>query len=112
MKKILFILISIAFLASCNQTQKQDKQEEVPPTVEYIQAMELDVDGMHCTGCENTIKKSVAELEGVKEVTASHTGGMAYVVYDTALTSLADIKAAIEGKGYAVTGQHVKDTIQ
>lgn len=112
MKKLLFIIMAIAFLASCNQTQKQIEDTDVQNTAEYIQTMELVVEGMHCTGCENTIKKSVGELEGVKEVNASHTGGMATVIYDTALTSMAEIKAAIEGKGYKVTGQHVKDTIQ
>ena len=36
-----------------------------------MENLELKVQGMKCTGCENRIKKALTTLKEVKEVTAS-----------------------------------------
>ena len=35
----------------------------------------LKVNGMMCEGCENRVKNSLKNIEGVKEVTADHNTG-------------------------------------
>jgi len=104
MKRIFIFLLPLLFLISCNNVQKPEATQEEIVTEEFIQTVTLNVEGMHCTGCENTIKKSVGELPGVKAVTASHTDGLTSVVFDTVQSNLPAIKAAIESKGYTVTG--------
>ncbi|MBU2652252.1 MAG: cation transporter [Bacteroidetes bacterium] len=104
MKRISFFLLPLLILFSCNTVQKPEPQQEETATVEFIRTVTLNVEGMHCTGCENTITKSVGELPGVKDVTASHTDGLTTVVFDTVQSDLPAIKAAIESKGYTVTG--------
>ena len=37
-----------------------------------MERLELNVQGMVCSGCENRIKNALTSLEEVKEVTASH----------------------------------------
>ncbi len=35
----------------------------------------LKVEGMHCGGCENTVRTVVGALDGVRSVDADHTSG-------------------------------------
>ncbi len=64
--------------------------------------LELSVDGMHCTGCENTIVKAVAALPGIAQVEASYEKARAVVHYDDATASEAGIIDAIVAAGYEV----------
>ena len=63
---------------------------------------EFKVNGMHCTGCENTIKTSIGELEGIKLVEASFKDSNAVVSFDTLKTNEIAIVQAIEDAGYKV----------
>ncbi len=67
----------------------------------------LKVNGMSCGGCENAIKRALAQVVGVGEVTASHTDGRVEVTYDADKTNPAAFKQKIEGIGY-----HVVDASQ
>jgi len=62
----------------------------------------LHVAGMTCGGCENAVKRAVAKLPGVAEVTASHQEQRVTVSYDAALVAPAEIAAKIGGLGYQV----------
>lgn len=110
MKKImLFMLLStIAFSCqySMQDKEKQSKAETIDATqvaAENLKLTTLEVEGMTCTGCENTIKKGVTHLGGIVKVTASHNDGKATVEFDAGKTSIEDIKKAIEDKGYEIT---------
>ena len=39
----------------------------------------LNVEGMHCSGCENRIKNVVSQISGVSEVAADHKTGKVIV---------------------------------
>lgn len=62
----------------------------------------LQVTGMKCGGCENSVKGAVQACTGVSNVTASHKTGAVEVQYDDAQTSLDTIKRSIEAKGFGV----------
>ena len=68
----------------------------------------LKVDGMTCTGCENTISNAVMQLGGVSNVSADHESGRVEVTFDTTLVDLKSISQAITDKGYTVKGQEVQ----
>ena len=62
----------------------------------------LRVTGMTCGGCENAVKRAVAQLEGVSEVTASHQAEAVAVTYDPARVDRSAIEAKIQKLGYQV----------
>jgi len=112
MKKILTFLTGALFLlTACNtspESQENEATDTNPAELEYSTVyIDLDVNGMTCTGCENTIKTGVSELEGVVSVDASHMDAKTMVEVDTSYTSLEKIKAAITEKGYEVAGAEV-----
>jgi copper chaperone CopZ len=71
-----------------------------------IVKLELVVDGMTCTGCENTIKANVSSLEGVNHVEASHVKGITVVDFDPEVADTAAIKLKIIESGYTVVASN------
>jgi copper chaperone CopZ len=68
------------------------------------ETLRLHVTGMTCGGCENAVKRSLLQLAGVKDVTASHREAMVGVTYDTGKVTPAMIEERIERLGYRVEG--------
>ncbi|AAU93113.1 MULTISPECIES: heavy-metal-associated domain-containing protein [Methylococcus] len=64
--------------------------------------IQLQVTGMKCGGCENTVVKTVAALAGVTSVTASHKENRVDVEYDPDRIDPDAIRKAIAGQGYTV----------
>lgn len=98
MKALSIILISFVMLLSCNNDGNK-KSEKTP---EYTK-VELQVEGMTCTGCEKTIEANVMKLDGIESIKADHTAGTAVLSYDKANTNIEDVKKVIADKGYTVT---------
>jgi copper chaperone CopZ len=63
----------------------------------------LTVTGMTCGGCENAVKRAVSRLDGVTDVTASHTDNRVVVDYDRAKLDRAMVAEAIRKAGYVVS---------
>ncbi len=70
-----------------------------------IQRATLKVNGMSCTGCENAIRRVLKQVNGVQDVSASHTAGTVEVTYDDAVAATPAFKQKIEGLGYQVVSQ-------
>lgn len=103
MKKIVFILSLALFVFACNTTEKPAKEAETAEiSIENLVEVSIPVHGMTCEGCENAVKKGVASLEGIAEVSASHIDSVAVVKFDKTLASLEDIKTKISEAGYTV----------
>ncbi|WP_321318814.1 cation transporter [Labilibaculum sp.] len=103
MKKILIVVFAIAFLAACQSNTKkaESKKTETTQVVDY-ETMELTVTGMTCTGCENTIKNSLKQIDGVVEVEASHTNSKVTVKVEKDKVTREEIAQQIEAVGYNV----------
>ena len=102
MKKLLYLIpLALCFIfVACNAgTSKQEvqQQEVINPVI-----VEIGVEGMTCTGCENSINKSIEKLEGIVEVSSSHIDKKTVVKYDESKTTEEQIKAAITQVGYTV----------
>lgn len=65
-------------------------------------AKTINVQGMTCSGCASKVKGALSELNGVKDVQANPSNGEVTLDYDQSLVKNDQIKAAIEGAGYAV----------
>lgn len=119
MKKILFLLLLPVFLFSCGSANQEssgdqttDESSEQLIVAEQMKTLVLDVEGMTCNGCEESVKKSIASLAGVTEVSASFVDSVAVVSFDPGQTSVEEIQNAVSGIGYAVTGfKFMEDSI-
>jgi copper chaperone CopZ len=102
LKITLFLLSLILILAvSCNSKATKQEKSVDPATASFV---EVNVTGMTCAGCENTVQTSVAKIEGVRSVKASAASGKAIVEYTSGVADTAMIRKAIVASGYGVTG--------
>lgn len=63
----------------------------------------LDIQGMTCGGCVNSVKRALA-LPGVNETVVSLEKGQATVDFDPARISSDQLKTAVREAGYDVQG--------
>lgn len=113
MKKILFLLVMIGLLSGCVGNKDTDTasdstgDQELVVAPENLIRIEFNVGGMTCTGCENTVKEGIAELDGIVEVTASHLDSTAVVQFDKTKATPEQMAEVIKKKGYEVLGHEV-----
>lgn len=72
----------------------------------------LKIGGMTCATCVKTIENSLKRLDGIISVTANLSAEKAYVTYNPKMTTVADMKKAIEEAGYqylGVEGEEAED---
>ncbi len=106
MKIIGVFLITALFVSACNsgnKTKQESAQKEI--SMENLVEVTIPVHGMTCAGCENAVKKSISSLEGIGEVTASHTDSIAKVKYNKTIVTQEEIELKIAEAGYTV-GSH------
>lgn len=63
----------------------------------------LNVTGMTCGGCVNSVHKVLTALPGVKDAAVTLTPGQAHVTFDPQKTDPAALVKAIEGAGFGVS---------
>jgi copper chaperone CopZ len=68
-----------------------------------MDALRLQVQGMDCGGCEESIRKAVSQVEGVASVTADHVSGLVEVSF-ARQPDEEKVRTAIEEAGYEVVG--------
>jgi Cu+-exporting ATPase len=64
----------------------------------------LKISGMVCAMCVDTLETVLKKLDGVVEVRVNLASEKAYVTYNPRITSISDMKAAIEVAGYQYLG--------
>ncbi|WP_372752648.1 cation transporter [Labilibaculum sp.] len=104
MKKIIIVLFVTAFFVSCQSNTKKTKNDSKAETTQIVdyENIELSVTGMTCTGCENTIKNALKQIDGVAEIEASHTSGKVTIKVEKDKVSSEEIAQQIESIGYHV----------
>lgn len=94
----LFLCLTI-IAASCGGGKSKGAQE-TPETPAATATVSLSIEGMTCTGCENTICTSLEKVPGVKSVTASFTDGKAVIEFEPGKTDTLKLKEAVDASGY------------
>lgn len=64
----------------------------------------LKIGGMSCVSCETAVTNALKALDGVVSVTVNLATETAYVTYNPTLTTIAEMRAAIELAGYQYLG--------
>lgn len=62
----------------------------------------LQVNGMTCSHCEQSVRGALNELNGVQGAEVDVDSGRVVVMYDDAIVTKDDMKEAIEEQGYDV----------
>lgn len=69
--------------------------------VEGHEFVSLSIEGMTCTGCENSITTALEAIPGVMKVgKVSHTDGSAFVIIDSKQVEAGVLAKAVTKKGY------------
>lgn len=108
MKIKLFFIPFILFAFACQNTPKQVEEKVKEHTKEVVlanaQKIEINIEGMTCTGCENTIKNTIGGFEGVYSTDADFEKGIAVLEIDSTKVDISKIEEAINEVGYKATG--------
>lgn len=94
---IIIILVLITFACKQNKTSDQAIASAKPVSVE------MSVSGMTCMGCVETVRSSIAQLEGIDTVSVSLDSARAYVIFKPQKTDTVSIRKAVELNGYKIT---------
>ncbi len=106
--KYLSILSLILFLVVSCQNNESKKAETTDNETTEVEAVtdfvvyNVTIEGMTCTGCEETIEAGVTKVEGVGSVEADHTDGNASIKFEKGKVDTAAVKEVIEASGYKV----------
>ncbi|MYD90202.1 MAG: heavy metal translocating P-type ATPase [Caldilineaceae bacterium SB0662_bin_9] len=76
-------------------------QKSLPSDHGLAQAS-LPVEGMHCTGCAQSIQMGLGTVPGVASAAVSYAAGQAEVQFDPRQISLGSLASAVADLGYAV----------
>ena len=103
MRNLALITMILALAVSCQSNTRNSGESASAETVNPVK-YEIMIEGMTCTGCEQTIEAGVNKLEGIKSVDANHLEGNAFVEFSESKTDTSSIRKAITATGYKVTG--------
>jgi copper chaperone CopZ len=110
MKKLLYLIFVVMIAAACGNSSQN--QTSTAPDVEpdNLTEISLDVKGMTCSGCENSVKRSLGDQAGVYAAEASHESELVVVRFDPAAIGIDQITEAITRVGYKVVGENVEES--
>jgi copper chaperone CopZ len=105
---VLIAVLSLAFFGACGKP-KAAKTEESPaktgttesrPEIKETMTVNLSVEGMTCTNCENKVTKALESCQGVASAKVDHKTGKAVVKGDQ--IDKEALKVAVAKRGYVV----------
>jgi len=105
LKRKYFIVVCFFLAYGCfNGTPKKSSAEIKPQPEAQVKsvAVEFSIQGMSCTGCEQTIQSGISGIKGVKQVKANYKTGRAYVEFVPDLADTSRMKEVITSSGYVV----------
>ena len=87
------------------------KKEKTTAVVERsnLQTVELDIKGMNCAACEKEIDYEVNKLPGIVQSDVSYKNKNAVIKFDISKTSIKNITDAVNGTGYKVISETLKN---
>ncbi|MFW5915295.1 MAG: heavy metal translocating P-type ATPase, partial [Planctomycetota bacterium] len=72
---------------------------------EQLERAELDISGMHCASCAQTIETSLSGLNGVSEANVNFATSAAHVKYNPGATDYDELVGAVRDAGYNVSAE-------
>ena len=107
MKSLFYFSLIALIFASCQSGTKSNKDDAADLSALTIT---MDIQGMSCNGCVETVQASVRQLgDGISSVKASLEENNAVIELDPSQVDTVTIRKAIELNGYKVLGVKVKE---
>jgi len=72
----------------------------------------LEIEGMHCASCAQTVERALQRVPGVKAASVNFATEKATVEFDLSQTGFEDFKRAVETAGYAVRSRTQKVVLE
>lgn len=104
MKKLFYLFVLLAFVSCQSGSKNEESNKETAKAPVQVVEATINVGGMHCDMCVQSIEKGVNQLKGIEFVKANLNDSTAKVKFDASKTNLAEIEKAIEKRGYSVKG--------
>lgn len=98
-RKQIFIIILVLITFACKQNKSSDQTVASAKPV----SVEMSVSGMTCMGCVETVRSSIAQLQGIDTVSVSLDSARAIVTFKPQMTDTVSIRKAVELNGYKIT---------
>ena len=105
MKHLFFAFLLTAVIAGCSGKSTATDNTATATAAFANKTVTLAIEGMTCSGCENTVQESVTKIAGVTAIKASHLDSTAIVSFDSTLTSITAIGDAVTEAGYVFKGE-------
>ena len=100
-------ILCLFFVIGCTNPNTKKSPDKLAAAVSEnakTVAVEFAIQGMTCTGCEQTIQSGIASLKGVKQVKANFKNGKAFVEFLPDIADTIQMKEKIAALGYVVAG--------
>lgn len=98
MKAILTVLFTALLIVSCQSKKEKDENVDLTPLT-----ITMDIQGMTCNGCVETVRASVAQLgDGINSVEVNLDEAKAVIEYNPSEIDSVKIRKAIELNGYKI----------
>jgi copper chaperone len=108
MRNTLILAILLFAALACKQSKPAAQAEASAKPVMF----EMSITGMSCQGCVETVRSSIAQLEGIDTVMVSLDKANAMVTFKPQKTDTVSIRKAVELNGYKVTATKKVDGVQ
>ncbi|MBP9820059.1 heavy-metal-associated domain-containing protein, partial [Candidatus Woesebacteria bacterium] len=66
-------------------------------------SLSLNIEGMHCASCANTIKRKLEKLDGVQSCVVNYGTEKAKIEFDPTKTSISQMNQEVGKLGYSLT---------
>lgn len=100
MRTTILLAILLASVIACKPKASSDQAVASNAAV----TVEMGVTGMHCMGCVETVRSSIAQLQGIDTVLVSLDSARATVTFHPQQVDTAKIRDAVELNGYKISG--------
>jgi copper chaperone len=100
MRNTIILALLLLTAIACKQKRPADQTDTGAKPV----MVELSITGMSCMGCVETVRSSIAAIDGIDSVAVSLEKANAQVIFKPWKTDTASIRKAVELNGYKVTG--------
>jgi len=104
MRNLVILIFAFVCFTACQSNTKKADNKTKPETTQVLQydKIELNVTGMTCTGCENTVENGLKNIDGVVDVKASHKDNKVILKVEKDKVNREEVAQKIEAVGYKV----------
>lgn len=98
--KLSFSLVMVIAFAITSCAQNQPKTDTTASKTVQTQKIKMSIDGMVCSACQSSVKKTIKSLDGVKDVEVSLENRNAIVTFYPNLIKADSIQKAVNKGGF------------